>query len=391
MLQEDCSLGSSLSEGMSLTEFYDKEITHHRDWRLPENRMEGFLRWLKWRLKYSDLDHYGCNNAYRDYAGMTKEQQYWFSLIFGMTYQSEMAWVIFSQFPDWTKIDLEKLQEWNVKNLPRQKYAKDTKYNKGRITEQLSSIKKSAEPFGSLTNFFESSITVPGQKSFEVIYEKVGTLHKYGRMTQWITLQTLYETAGLPIAPNTMLAWDESAWSVRSGLMYLYGKDDKLEAKGAKLDSDDIDWVRGIEAKLLETCVEYLDGEYDVSNYLIESHLCQYKKLMLGGDYAGHSTGDHVSRATTLSELWPEVEFKPFWDFHGVGHYKLLRGKTENKALRNLTCRTGQMINMHEDFPDMPNMYEELGITLDDISNEPDKLAKVNSAIDAFADRIAYA
>ena len=72
------------------------------NWRNPEVRLDGFLRWLKWRMRWCDLDHYACNNAYRDADGvmsptgtpMTTEQTYWFSLIFGMTYQSEMAWVI---------------------------------------------------------------------------------------------------------------------------------------------------------------------------------------------------------------------------------------------------------------------------------------------------------
>lgn len=358
------------------------------DWRLPENRMEGFLRWLKWRMKYYDLDHYGCNNAYRDFYGMTKEQQYWFSLIFGMTYQSEMAWVIFNNFPDIEKIDLDKLQEWNVKTLPIQKYAKDTKYNKGRIQEQTASIKKKLDEFGSLTNWFESNLKSTEQESFESIYSSVNDLHKFGRMTTWIALQVLHETADLPIRPNTMLAWDPSSWSVRSGLMYLYCKDDKIEAKDKdlQLSKDEIEWVRETEGSLFDICEKYL-GEHSkgFTHYLLESHLCQYKKLMLGGDYAGHSSGDHYSRATWLAERWKDVDFSPFFnDVQKKLYFPLVRGKNENKALRNLTMKTGQMINMHLDFPDMPDMYKELGITENDISNDEVLLKKVNASIDSY-------
>ena len=350
----------------------DNKDKPYVDWREPEHRMEGFLRWLKWRMDWCDLDHYLCNNTYRDTLlsprkkKMTTEQTYWFSLIFGMTYQSEMSWVIFNEFPDFWEIDPEKLQEWNVANLPRQKYARDCKYNKGRITDQYLSIRDNVKEAGSLQAYFENLVDGNEHESFQRVYGTVKeNFHKFGRMTSWLVCQVLHETANLPIRPSTMLASDPSSWSVRSGLMYSYNRDDLIEAKNKKLrlSETDIEWVEYKENELMDKCREYLPEHSEIfTHYLLESHLCQYKKLMLGGDYSGHSSGDHVSRAQWLADRWEEVPFDAFFKEAVQKHHPLVRGQRESKALRNLCAQTGQMINMHQDFPDMPDIYKEMDI-----------------------------
>jgi hypothetical protein len=342
------------------------------DWREPAFRVEGFLRWLKWRMRWGDLDHYVCNNAYRratgdmspTHAPMTKEQQYWFSLIFGMTYQSEMAWVIYWHFPNFFEIDFEELKQWNDDTFGIQKYAKDTKYNKGRIVEQVMSLRSKIEPFGTIENFFNHDLTGDAGKDFLLTFDKCLTFHKYGRMTSWITCQTLFETADLFIKPDSVLATDPSCWSVRKGLLYLYNKVDDAYDDNTKLTEEETVWIKEKELELYQTSLEYIDDRDKeiFSNFLLESHLCQYKKLMLGGDYAGHSSGDHVSRALWLQERWNRVNFDAFFLDAIKRHSPLVAGIQESKPLRDLCKMTGQLINMHEDFDDMPNMYKELGI-----------------------------
>jgi hypothetical protein len=344
------------------------------DWRQPEHREEGFLRWLKWRMDWYDLDHYLCSNIYRETKlsviskPMTKEQTHWYCLIFGMTYQTEMAWVIYNEFPDFWEIDLEKMQSWNVSNMHRQRYAKDCKYNKGRITDQVTSMRSVIGPSKSIAKFFED-LLVDGNEneSFNRVYSVVKEkFYKFGRMTAWLVCQCLQETAGLPIRPNTMLAADPSSWSVRSGLMYAYNRDEMIEAKNknVKITQIDVEWINFKEQELMGRSLEFLGPRHanTFTHYLLESHLCQYKKLMLGGDYSGHSSGDHVSRATWLAEQWPELPFDAFFKEVILHHHPLVRGQRESKALRNLCAVTGQMINMHQDYGDMPDLYEEIGI-----------------------------
>lgn len=359
--------------------------------------MDGFLRWLKWRMDWCDLDHYLCNNTYRDTKKsptgekMTVEQRYWFSLIFGMTYQSEMAWVIYNEFPNFSEIDLGEMQEWNVKNLKRQKYARDTKYNKGRITDQVASIKEVIGPKGTLKGFFNNLAEGNGHQTFTKVYNEVNDkFYKFGRMTSWLVCQVLFETADFPAVPDTMLASDPSSWSVRSGLMYAYNRDDLIEAKNKslKLTQNDIEWIDYKERELFDLAKEYLGEKHGsiFSHYLLESHLCQYKKLMLGGDYAGHSSGDHVSRANWLSTRWPEVDFSAFYEDVTQRHHELVRGRPECKALRNLCAQTGQMINMHLDYEDMPDVYKEMEIDPEWVNEEKTGEKKILGRITSYGE-----
>lgn len=369
------------------------------DWRLPENRRHMFFRWLQWRVRWSDLDHYAVTNAYCDASGAksptglpaTKEQRYWMALIFGMTYQSSMAWTIFWNHPDFWKVNLEQMQAWNVANLERQRYARDTKYNKGRVTDQTESLMKIIGPYGSIEKFFAKFVDEDEHRSFERCFEAVLGFHKYGRMTAWLTCQNLFEVCGLPIRPKSMLADDPSNWSVRSGIMYLLNKEELVEAgseEKVKLSPADLQMVRDAEADLYAESLDWIDQDkrHIWSNFLLESHLCQYKKLLTGGDYGGHSSGDHVSRCTWLRDRWPEINYQAFYEDAVQNHHPLVRLKRESPALRRLCMLTGQVINMHQDYDDLPDMYKELGLDGDllfNLDNDPIVLGKVERYVEA--------
>lgn len=361
------------------------------DWRSPDKRMDAFLLWLDWRLKYYDLDHYGPNNAYRDADGdmsptgnpMTKEQSMWFSLLFGMTYQSEMAWNIYWQFPNIDKIDLKEMQEWNLDTFKHQRYSRDTKYNKGHITNQTKSIIDEIESKGSLTNYFYSVIDNDQAKSFDRVYETImEKFFKYGRMTSWLACQTMYETANVPIEPKDMLATDASNWSVRSGIMYLYNKNEWIEAKTKKkLTKDQMAFIAEKELEIYSIAKEYLNGKYPIfSPYLLESQLCQFKKLMLGGstahDYPGHSTQDHKSYVKRFSEKFP-TNFAAFHKFSEENHHPILRDWAHDpKVLGDFTAQTGQLLNMHDDYDFLPNVYNDLGLKKTSFNDFTDKQIK---------------
>jgi hypothetical protein len=352
------------------TDNKDKEYV---DWRLPENREKGFLLWLDWRLTYNDLDHYMTANIFRDATGdksptkkpMTEEQRLWYCLIFGCTYQTEMAWAIYWNFPNLLEIDLQELEEWNVEHLDKQRYARDTKYNKGRIAEQVRSMQQLIMPYGSIKAWVDNQLRDNPSESFFNMYEEAQKIHKYGRMTTWLFCQALKETAEVPLEPDTMLATDKSNWSVRSGLCYLKGWDNLIEAKGAKLGKDDMLNVAEAEKYIFAKAKDNVSPENSkvLTNFLLESHLCQYKKLMLGGDYGGHSSGDHYSRGSFLKEKWEGiVNYDAFFEDAITKHHPLVQKKRESLALRDLCKKTGQMINLHQDYDFMPDMYKETGM-----------------------------
>jgi hypothetical protein len=184
-----------------------------------------------------------------------------------------------------------------------------------------------------------------------------------------------------------MLCTDPTCWSVRSGLCYLYGRDDLIESKTKiKLSNDDLQWIAARESDLYSEAYDYISpaNKAIFSNYLLESQLCQYKKLVLGGDYAGHSSGDHYSRGSKLRERWKDnVNFSAFFEDAIMKHHPLVRGKRENKPLRDLCMKTGQLINMHQDYDYLPDMYLELGVDPDWLfGEEHNKL--IEKKIEAF-------
>ena len=105
-----------------------------------------FFRWFNWRLSGKNIDHYTWNLAYMNTSAsptgkpMTRAQKLWFSYLFGTTYQSSMAWTYYWHFPDPMAVDLDYLDEWNRANMYRQKFATDTRYNKGHLVKMWSSL-----------------------------------------------------------------------------------------------------------------------------------------------------------------------------------------------------------------------------------------------------------
>ena len=333
------------------------------DWRDPSRREQLFVDWLYWRLKYSDLDHYMVNNCYIDSEQAKRlnpddiERKLWFSIIFGFTYQSSMAWTIFWHFPDFFNIDLTELENWNNTNYSRQFYAKDTRYNKGKIVQQISDIKNNLEKSGhkSFQSLFNSLLKDNETDSFFNIFNKVREFKLFGRMTTWLCCQVLNETANIKMDAPTVFADDPSNGSVRKGLSILFNKENEEVSNAQYLV---------LERQAMEVCKEKLPSDQSglFSNFLLESQLCQFKKLLCGGDYAGHSSGDHVSRATKFKEAWQEVDYSPFFNEAIKNHNPEIQGLRESKALRDLCTETGQLINMDKDFPNLPNMYLELGL-----------------------------
>ena len=338
----------------------DNRDKPYMDWRLPENRIEMCLRSYGWRMKHCDVDHHTYNEAYMNQGSMSDEQRIYFSMLFGITYQSSMAWVIWSHFPDIEKINWKTLEDWNNENYARQHFSKDTKYNKGKFIPILKDIhEKVLEKHGTLRSWINTF------QDFDHALKEVMTIYRIGRMSGWLTTQAFYEQcAGMShIVPKNMLATDPSNWSVRSGLVYIYNKPELMDLNSKKkYSSDDLKWIESREQEFIESCAEFVLPTDMSSPFTLETHLCQYKKMIAtGGDAPGTPTQDAYTRWYKLKQAWPELD----WDFYEVvsEHAAPCVKKTfQNKILMKTGVMTGQMINMHEDNEDLPDMYKEFRI-----------------------------
>lgn len=342
------------------------------DWREPRRREELFFLWLQWRTKWQDIDQTPMNNGYAasnlSTTGkpMTQEQRCWFSLIYGMTYQSSMSWIIYNAFPDFWNISLKECKKWTDATYRRQKYNKDCRYNQGKLHLQVESLQKIIGPYGSIQAFFDRLLVSNEHQSFLNFYNQILRFYKYGRMTAWLTCQTLFETAGFPIRPNDMLATDPANWSVRSGLMALHNRKDK-----DKYSQQDLKWLRSAEDRVYKKSMELVGAQIKTfSNYQLESLVCQYKKLVKGNEYSGLNTSNNLTYVKELEKKWPEVNFTPFHQTNKRFMHPLMRDYVVSKSLKKLSGITGQLINLHQDYETMPNMYLEIGIK-PEILNHP--------------------
>jgi hypothetical protein len=343
-----------------------------KDWRLNENRDELFFRWLDWRLKGGGIDHYLWNNGYRDTshsvtgAPMTEDQKFWFAYLFGMTYQSSMAWIFYQTFPDYDKLDFKELDEWNRETMPRQKFATDTRYNKGHIVKMVQSLQEFVERRGkgNIKAAFEDCLVDDETQSYHNVNEEIQKLHKFGRMTGWLFSQALAETCDLPIRPDTMFINDPANTSVWNGLHFLNNAEQYTVGEhyaNHKPTPQDRDRAAIWERELMAKARDRISDPY-LSYFTLETHLCQCKKLFVGRDYPGQNTGDAVNRYLDFKAKWPEINFDGFRDTVNDKIYPTIQWKRESKALMKLFEATGSPINMHGQYKDMPDMYEVLGI-----------------------------
>ena len=344
--------------------YYKNKDKQKIDWRDPELRSELFNRYAKWRTLTHDLDHSYYSRVLCD--GYDYEQKAWFAFAFGQTYRTPQAFVYSETFPR-LETTAKELEEWNKENWERTTYGTDARYNKGFFAKQSISV---LEWLGG--DSFEkklSGILVHDtqKENFYALYKEVTSLYKYGRMTGWLTMQGLHDVLDLPIDPEQIMLdgynpnKDSSLKSIWNGLMMYHNTPEKCV--GGKygeytVTQHDTDWAD--EELLKLTSMAESTGGFKMDSFKKESIWCQFKRLFReenSVEYPGHASGDAASRYPYYKNKFPEYDWHKF--------RKALREQPSMMAGKNFVDwhngifgKTGGMLNMHEMFDDMDNMYE---------------------------------
>ena len=337
---------------------------HFEDWKQPEARMELFNRYYKWRVMAHDLDHtHYMKTLCKDY---TWEQKAWFAFCFGMTYRTPQAFAYTETFNSIYDVT----EEWHVANWKRTTYGTDARYNKGHFFTQVTSILawlggKSFE------EKIKSIVVHPTQReNFWALYSEVLSLYKFGRMTGWLTMQALYDLLELPIDPEDIMLDgfspnnDSSLQSIWNGLCAYTSQPNKMVGKYGSYTCtpDDVAWAKGALLEFTEAAER--TGGFKIDSFRRESVWCQYKRLF-GEDgskeYPGHASGDATSRYLYYREHWPEIDWSSFRAALRM-QPGIVKGQNfvdwQNAAFGN----TGCMMNLHELYDDMPNVWEYMEI-----------------------------
>lgn len=325
------------------------EPTEWRDWRNPEDRVELFLKYYKARRLCGDLDHTREITAVADYHNMNFEERAWLSFLFGMTYKVPQAYTYWQAFPDFHKATVQDFEDWNAKNWSRTVYGTDARYNKGHFAEQASSIKVW---LGGLT--FEEKISKflkrTQEENFWDLYKEVCSLHKYGRMTTWLTSQGLWDLLKLPISIRSVLVEHGENWSSYNGICYMMLKEHKMfERKGG----------HGVPGSFSPSKKDLQEGAADIENlwrrmeasfptweidgFRLETALCQYKKLFTGVEYIGHAAGDAAQSLLKIQANFPEFDYTPLKK-SALSLPKCLAGRPRIKTYNTLFQRYGVLL-----------------------------------------------
>lgn len=348
------------------------ETPEYRDWRLPENRKELFKRYFKWRVWSKDLDHTHYKNHFCE--NYDYERRAWFAMTFGMTYRTPQCFAYTETFPYFQEIDFGKLEAWNLENWKRTSYGTDARYNKGHFFDQCVSLK---EWLGSKTfqQKLESICVFSSEKkNFEALYSEILKIHKFGRMTGWLSMQALFDLLKLPIDPGEIMISgyspmnDSSLQSIWNGLCAYENLPEKMVGKygSYEITNKDVDWA---SEKLMEytASAEEFAGE-KVDSFKKESIWCQYKRLFNekeSREYPGHASGDAASRYLFYKANWPEIDWKKF-RVALRSQPGIVAGSTYRNEYNKIFGRTGFLLNMHEMFPDIPDAYDNLGININE-------------------------
>lgn len=334
------------------------------DWRLPEYRMEGFLRYYVWRIVHDDLDQGRWSRALA--KGKNIEQRLWISFLFGQTYSTPLTYAFYHFFPDPAKINLDELKTWTDENYTRSKYGTDTKYNKGyfhQITESyfkwLDKIVQNRDQFKAFTSLI-NNVESERFNNFHILFNiPVKNWYKFGRMCSWLWAQTLNEIVPeIYQEPDTMFIDNGSSWSVWNGMSFIYNDENKyLKSKERDYSpsKDDIKLFLDREKEVYNLIENYeYSKKYNIKPdyFLIESALCQIKKVHQGRDYVGHTSGDFTNRGRIFQELFPDVD----WSIYKAAVASLpdiTRYKIEWNGDNKYFKETGKFVNLHSIFEDV--------------------------------------
>lgn len=300
------------------------------DYRLKENRKEGFIKWFIWSVKNKDCDpSVWLTNYLNERYEHNQEEKLWLCWLYANTYQMPTAWVLKNEFPDYELVDQVRIDRWNEENYRKLRYQTDTKWNKGHLPKMFASYK---ENVGDKTQkeFFENLYGDNEQESFDNTFKYVKeNFFKFGRYSTWFYLQHLKQTAGVKIEPTSLMLSDYSgSQSHRNGLLYAIGEEELVDKK---LTSAQYSRLEEISLEIMQECKRRepsLSLEFDAFN--METCLCSFKKIFREnhGRYLGYYL-DRQSEEIQVAENdgWYGICWDVIWQARNETLNPLLSGR----------------------------------------------------------------
>lgn len=346
------------------------DLSAGMDFRLPEYRREVFLRFYEFHSKYRS--HPGGVYYLMPYIskklGFGYEERLWFAYINGHTQNPVMSYIIFKQFPNLQKIDVDELQQWFDSNWSRLQWDTDRRYQKKEFPKSVGWYKDVVAQHGNSTQEY----------FFYHILDKNSFYHNFDAL--WVYLRKNFPTMGrlsafsyseylkimsLPIDCSQLFLEDmDGSRSHRNGLAIVLGRDD-LDFKHDKpiYTPAQMEWLKEEAALLLDEAKER--NILDASYYTLESALCTYKSWHRPNRRYPNVYSDMLhNRIRWAEERWPEEDLEIFWDARKeyLPVYLRLEDNPNDPGLKpdkqNHYLLTGEVTMMSKDFPEFDNSFD---------------------------------
>ncbi len=286
------------------------------DYRLAENRREGFIRWYAWSLKYDDCDPaVWCTNYLHKRYEHNDEERIWLAWLYGNTYQLPTAWVLKNEFPDFELATVDRMEQWNTANYKRLRYQTDTKWNKGHLPAMFASYQKF---IGNKTQreAMESYYGHNEEENFDNLWKSIKSgLHKFGRYSTWFYLQHLKHTAGIRINPTSLMLDDyDGSRSHRNGLLFALAQEHNMDRKLTRAEYANLE-SQAYEI-LCETEARFPELASSIDYFTMETCLCSYKKIFR--EHHGRYLGYYLDRQAEEIKMaegdgWYGIDWDVLW------------------------------------------------------------------------------
>jgi hypothetical protein len=344
------------------------------DWRLPEHRMEAFVRVTHARMAEGDLDQYHAGRTICDMLGLNRDQRTVYAMIFGHCYKNCWCNVASQLWPDLLHTPVNEISYWHDRNWRRMKYGNDAKWNVRKFPKFVDTLQKIHQKTGSLHDWLAEAATGgTTRQNYQRLNKRIRSIYSMGRMTTWLAMQTLYEFFHWDIDLWDAQLYDASTWSTLDGILYILGKEElatRRKGKPARTASKrTVDIAERGLIDIMETLNSRLPFHVDIYN--IESCACDWKKTAYGPEIKEFT----YLTTTEQSDEWAEITGR--WDGHepAIDHGPLAAGlMCKGPNVRNY-CRHGYdprakrafydhgyHLNTHHIYHDEPDAHVELGL-----------------------------
>lgn len=275
----------------------------NKDYRLLENRSEGFDLFYKFHLQTNDWSpDISCTKWVADQLGFDYERRCTMAFFYGALYASPYEMLFSELFPTLTYDNIPQLTEFYQDNKKRLLFASDAKYRKMVFEKFLESVRESLKLSGTLGKFILGSCAVPGDpiSDYRALQrECFDKWFHWGRMGHWCFSEAYNYYSDHPITPPTMEF--ATGKSHRSGWAFCVGRDDLV---GEKVSASDIEYLERSAAEYLKTV------KHPMANmYTLETACCNYKRQHKGSRYGGCYIDEQYDDLMMFRNNWPEYSW----------------------------------------------------------------------------------